>query len=404
MKSYRVISLFLGFLLLFTLVGCVSKRVPSNTVSQNEANSVSESTSESESSDPIDYVPNKDLLSKTYMVINVDTTLQQIMLKDMKSERRLLYYYNLETLFFDKYGEFISVASLYPGRVVEINSMDESGLIGSLHLSNTYWEFEKVTNYSIDLDRGVFTIGTTNYRISDSTMVLADNYESDFSSVGANDELRLTGIDKDISAVSVTTGHGTLSVINAEKFVGSLICVGNIYTLIKGDMEIEVPEGSYNVTVANNGYGGSIPVEVDRGGISTVDLSQIKTEGAEKYCKLTFNIAVPNATIKVDGTVVTEGEVLEVKYGRHVLSVYAEGYESWTKYLYVNSETANIILDMTGEDAGGNSNSDSSNDSEDKDDTDKTDKTEEEKRREVELEYLTTIRDTVANMLNNISL
>lgn len=404
MKNYKIISLFPILLLSLVLFGCTSTGNNSNSNSDSVSESISESVVEDNLEGSEDYVPNQDLLSKTYMVINVDTTLQRLMLKDMKSERRLLYYYNLDTLFFDKYGEYISVAGLYPGRVVEINSMDENGLIGSLHLSNIYWEFEKVTNYSIDTGRGVLTIGTTNYRITDSTMVLSDSFETDFSSVGPNDELRLTGIDKDISAVSVTTGHGTLSVINAEKFAGSLICIGNIYTLIKGDMEIEVPEGSYNVTVANNGYGGSIPVEIDRGGISTVDLSQIETEGAEKFCKLTFNIAVPNAIIKVDGTVVTEGEILEVKYGRHVLSVYAEGYESWTKYLYVNSETANIILDMNGEDAQGDSNSDSENNSDDKEDTDKTEKTEDEKRREVELEYLTTIRDTVANMLNNISL
>lgn len=399
MRRFRLTCLVL---ILVMVAGCGGKNNTENTESVSTS-SESQAILEDEGDETEEYVPNKDLLSKTYMVLNVDTTTQQIMLKDMQSTRRLLYSYNLETSFFDKYGEFISAAGLYPGKVVEIDSMDEGGLVGSLHVSNQVWELDKVTNYSIDEDRGILKIGVTNYRIPYGMPVFSDNIETEVSSIGENDILRLTGKDKDIWAVSVTTGHGTLSVINAEDFVGSLICVGDIYTLIKGDMDLEVPEGSYNVTVANDGYGGSIPVEIQRGGISTVDLSGIKAEGTEKFCKLTFSIAVPEAVISIDGTRVTTGEVLDVKYGRHVLSVTAPGYESWTKYLYVNSETANIILDMS-EEAGAGNGQNSGNTSEDNKDDNEENKTDEEKRKDVELEYLTTIRDTVANMLNNISL
>ena len=42
---------------------------------------------------------------------------------------------------------------------------------------------------------------------------------------------------------------------------------------------MQVPEGTYELTVANNGWGGSTQVTITRGQTTTVDLDKIKGKG-----------------------------------------------------------------------------------------------------------------------------
>lgn len=357
-------------------------------------------TTSTDGSDVEAFIPNEDMIGQPFVIISVDTMLQQIMLKDRANGRQLLYAYNLSTDFMDKYGGYISITSFLPGRVCTIDKMDETGLISQISLSDEVWELENLENYNIDAERGVFTIGQTNYRIPEDVTIFSNSTQSEITDIGANDTLRLVGKDKDIWSMTVTTGHGMLSIINTQAFDGTLICIGDIYTLINGDMTLEVPEDTYNITVANNGYGGSASVEVQRGGQTTLDLDSIKT-GGQKFCQLKFRIEVADAVIKVDGNPVKPDEVLSVAYGKHVLSVTAPGYESWTKYLFVNSETATIMLQM---DEEGKSNNSKPNNVTPGGTTtsSSSSKTDSKKKDETELEYLTTIRDTVSSIMNSL--
>lgn len=52
-----------------------------------------------------------------------------------------------------------------------------------------------------------------------------------------------------------------------------------IFAQITHNMKLEIPEGTYTVTVANEGYGGSTEVEIARGENCTLDLDELKGEG-----------------------------------------------------------------------------------------------------------------------------
>jgi hypothetical protein len=125
-----------------------------------------------------------------------------------------------------------------------------------------------------------------------------------------------------------------------------------IFTNISEEgMEIDVPEGKYPLTVANNGYGGTKEVEVKRGETTVVDLNELKGEGP-KSCEIKFHVAVEGAKIYLDDAEMQADTAVSVKYGKHKLTVMAEGYNTWTKTLYVNSPTAEITLDLSDEAQG----------------------------------------------------
>ena len=76
-----------------------------------------------------------------------------------------------------------------------------------------------------------------------------------------------------------------------------MICIGNqIFTKITGDMLLEVPEGTYAITVANKGYGGTGTYTVARGETTLVDLDQLKGSGP-KVCQLTVTSEVHRSTL-----------------------------------------------------------------------------------------------------------
>ena len=108
-------------------------------------------------------------------------------------------------------------------------------------------------------------------------------------------------------------------------------------------MSLDVPEGSYTLAVANNGWGGSTDIEVKRGETTKVNLNDLKGEGPKKSSIL-FEVDVQGAKIYVDGKEIDYTSPVEITYGKHTLKVTADGYDTWTRTLYVNSKEATIQI------------------------------------------------------------
>ena len=249
-----------------------------------------------------------------------------------KTERQVRYGYTLSTRFMDAYGDSYSSIHFTPGQVVRLGEISASSTLSTVQMSDEVWNQKDITNYEIDIAKGIFTIGQTAYRITPDTMAFSQDSQISLDAIGAEDTLQVIGKDKDVWSVIVTTD--------------SMICIGNrIFTKVTGDMCLEVPEGTYAITVANNGYGGTGNYTVTRGETTVVDLNQLKGSGP-KVCQLTFTSEVAGVAVYVDGEQITVGQAVPVTYGAHKLRVVAEGYDDWQKTLIVNSESATISLDM----------------------------------------------------------
>ena len=175
-------------------------------------------------------------------------------------------------------------------------------------------------------------------------MIFSGSDVVDTDSLTAQDKLAVVGIDKDIVSISVTTGHGTLQLSNTSLFEGSFLQLGDrIFAEITKDMSLDVPEGCYTLAVANNGWGGSTDIEIKRGETTKVNLNDLKGEGPKKSSIL-FEVDVQGAKIYVDGSEIDYTSPVEITYGKHTLKVTADGYDTWTRTLYVNSKEATIQI------------------------------------------------------------
>lgn len=299
---------------------------------------------------------NSDIL----IVSDINSANETIRVYNYSTGVQYQYYYGLTTGFFDKYGNHMSVSDIHQGDVVDISGADSDGKAKRIQKSDKVWTNDTVTNFSVDKDKSVLEIGSSSYRLGERTMIFSGSDVIDTDSITAQDKLSVVGIDKDIVSISVTTGHGTLQLSNTSLFEGSFLQLGDrIFAEITKDMSLDVPEGSYTLAVANNGWGGSTDIEIKRGETTKVNLNDLKGEGPKKSSIL-FEVDVQGAKIYVDGKEIDYTSPVEITYGKHTLKVTADGYDTWTRTLYVNSKEATIQITINDNADSGSSGSDSS--------------------------------------------
>ena len=284
-----------------------------------------------------------------YLIIGNDMTNEQLNLKQLASGKQYLYVYSLSTDFQDKYGNSATTMDFEPGRVIHIGKKDGEGRLLQAQIADEVWEYSDITKYSVDTERGIFKIADSKYSYDADLFVESNGEKIRLSDLNEKDKIRVVGIGTKILSVSVTTGQGILELKNTSVFEGSFIQVGSkIFAQITHNMKLEIPEGTYTVTVANEGYGGSTEVEIARGEICTLDLDELKGEGP-KTGSITFYIDVEGATLSIDGDTVDYSAPVVLTYGVHELHAEADGYDDFDKKLFVNSAAANIDISLTGE-------------------------------------------------------
>ena len=283
-----------------------------------------------------------------YLIIGNDMTNEQLNLKQLVSGKQYLYVYSLSTDFQDKYGNSATTVDFEPGRVIHIGKKDGEGRLLQAQIADEVWEYSDITKYSVDTERGIFKIADSKYSYDADLFVESNGEKIRLSDLNEKDKIRVVGIGTKILSVSVTTGQGILELRNTSVFEGSFIQVGSkIFAQITHNMKLEIPEGTYTVTVANEGYGGT-EVEIARGEVCTLDLDELKGEGP-KTGSITFYIDVEGATLSIDGDTVDYSAPVVLTYGVHELHAEADGYDDFDKKLFVNSAAANIDISLTGE-------------------------------------------------------
>lgn len=284
-----------------------------------------------------------------FLITSNDMQGECLVLEQLASGKQYMYFYSITTRFLDKYGNHTSVSEFDPGRIICVGEKDVQGRLLEAQISDAVWEYPDVTRYSVDEERGVFKIASTNYSIDQDVFVHSDGIVQKLSDLTDLDTLRVIGIGNEILSVSVTTGHGELKLENTELFEGSFIQIGNkIFAEVTPLMSMELPEGTYTVAVANKGYGGSTEIEIQRGQETVLDLDTIKGEGP-KYGSILFAVDVEGAIVQIDGKAVDYSQPVSLQYGVHALSVTATGYDSYSKKLFVNSAEATIVVGLSGE-------------------------------------------------------
>lgn len=301
---------------------------------------------------------------EVYLITGIDQTEESLRLYRYANGMEYRFYYGTGTQFLDKYGNRSTMAAFPLGSLVTIGEQTLDGTLSEVQLSDEAWVYEDITRFSVNEEKNMLMIADRKYRYKDNTYVFSGDEKVDMTGIRQGDTLTVVGIDKQILSVNITTAQGTLALKNTSLFEGSFLQLGKkIFTEITPDLTLQVPEGKYTLTVANNGWGGSKKIKIKRGKTTIVDLNELKGEGPQ-YGKIKFSIDVEDALLLVDGKQTETGKMLKLTYGSHDVTVYADGYDVWKRNLYVNSPEATIIIKLKDEEDSESSGTSSSQNSE----------------------------------------
>ena len=343
-------SFFLFLILILVLQGCSpATGAMSDTAEPVQASQETAAEPEEEEYDAaaLRRAEEEALMNDSYLLEELDTREERIILKSLTTGRRYRFAYGLATQFLDKWGNRTSQTSFVKGSIVNIGKAADN-VLSSISLSKDAWIVEDLTNFTYDGDKELFKIGNTNYRIRPSVNVFSGSLTVTMEDVTENDHLRVVGLDREVVSVTVTTGHGYIALMNTDFFKDSMIAIGSkIYATVKGDTVVPVSAGKYKITVAKDGYGGSTRIRVHKNETVTVDLSTLKGNGPKK-CNLLLKTSIDGVKAYIDGKKVKCNKRFEIAYGQHRLRVEVPDYETWQKTLQVNSSKASISLDPEG--------------------------------------------------------
>ena len=348
--------IFIGILLLCTACGAntgVGSASPQTqeSAAASPATENESSAEESEATEASVETPPKaadTTESPLYLLLDTDTVNSVLHVRDIATGEESDAFYSGATVFSDKYGTMVSLAQIHCGDAVTLRFFD-SGILSDVQLTDRTWSERDATDYTIDLDRMIFTLHGSNYRLRNDIPVYTDGRNTGLYSIQEGDRLNVTGLDRDILSMTVVTGTGTITLRNIGVFLGGWLNLDNDrYLMITENMEIPASEGTHVLTVANDGWGDSTVVAVKRGQSVSVDLSALKGEGP-KYCALRVIPDVEGATVYLDGKKTDFTEPEQVRYGLHALTITAEGYEDWQSRLLVNSPSAEIEIPLSPE-------------------------------------------------------
>ncbi|MEG1802704.1 MAG: hypothetical protein RRZ33_05260 [Lachnospiraceae bacterium] len=262
------------------------------------------------------------------------------------SSRQYHYFYNGTTYVLDKYGKNRTISFIQPGDVVELKIDQETDVIMEIQHSDEVWCYEDVENYSVDLEKKIFSIGEKQYGYEDSILVVEGKKVRGMEDLDQMDILKVTGRGSEILTIAVTTGHGKVHFIHTKEFEGGYLTIGNVCSakIIK-DLQLTMREGEFQLWVASNGYGGTDTIHIRSGKITTIDLSKYKTE--KMSCKVTFKGIQEDVKITLNGDPVEMGQPFTLSYGSYKLTAAAKGYQTWSGMLVISSKEATILIDLS---------------------------------------------------------
>lgn len=280
------------------------------------------------------------------VVTGIDEENKIIEFYKVDTEEECTYSYNSGTQILTKAGRSISIQSIVKGEVVDVHYDSASYMISRIQISDNkdVWENGKVNVFSVNDTTRSMTVGSSLYYYKDDIVVVSNDERISISELTSEDQLIVKGYGNRIVSIIVDKGHGYLSLKGADIFVGGLIDVGgSIVKVIEENMLILVPEGTYKVEVRNNSTIAEKHVTITRGEQSVVDFSDIAAN-VTTTGSLKLNINVLNAVLYIDNIKRDNNGVINLTTGTHSIIVTAEGYETYSTSVEI--ETGHKSMDI----------------------------------------------------------
>ena len=238
-----------------------------------------------------------------------------------------------------KSNRVISASLLKKVNIAEIEA-DEDGKILTLVGSDKVWTYKNIRNIRIIPETGRIETGSDAYRsgnvmkvINDGEFVSADTLLTD-----GTDMVDIYGIDNVVYLIKVVSGHGYLTLVNNEEFLGGMIYYGvGKSAPVTEDLRLQLSEGEHEITVENAGCIATATIKISNNEETAFDLEGYGPTPVE-YGEVTFKITPEGSLLYIDGVKTKYFEPVSLTLGYHEIEAELGGYTGYKGSISVGTE------------------------------------------------------------------
>lgn len=287
----------------------------------------------------------------TGILMGVDTEKKAVLIQELKEGVLYECLYTGGSDVRNAYGSVVPIETIDIGSMVDVVYNAKSAKILSMVISEAAFINSGVTNIDIDVTNRTIRIGSGLYQYDDNLVVMSQGKKIELSEIVSKDVLTIMGCDKKIYSIIVDKGHGYINLTGCDIFEGGTVSVGRSQLLtITENMLITAPEGEYKITVTRGKEEASKTVTIVRDEEITVDFSEYRSEVVQSG-KIEFTIKPEGAILYINGKETDYSELVELDYGKYTITVFADGYDTYSDTLKVNATYMTKTIDVTGESA-----------------------------------------------------
>lgn len=236
----------------------------------------------------------------------------------------------------NKYGDIIAISQIPVGEVVDVSWQTGQDRLETLHVSERAIKYEGVQNIQLDTYNKTVKAAGTSLTYTDQVVVYDGTKSIDITSLTGQDQVNLWEFDGKLCSAVVVLGHGYLRLLNYDTYEGGMIEVGDVIEPVTEDMLLTVQEGEYELRITKGTHTGTRYVTVTRDVETNVDLRALQIiPDPTGAAVISVKPEGCSPTIYIDGVKYAENEEIELVYGRHLIRIYADGYERYSDYLEV---------------------------------------------------------------------
>ncbi len=239
----------------------------------------------------------------------------------------------------NQYGDLILMSDVKLGSVVDVTYDANRDKLLSIYLTDeeAVSRVDDVSGAIFDYAEYKVRINGTTYQMSDDVRVFSDNVEIALNEICSEDQLTMWMYRDQICSIYVELGHGYLRLHDYAGYIGGMVEVGyDVIVPVTEEMLLTVREGSYELRITKDDYVGTKRVDVIKNQEIDVSLADIAIE-PKQIGSVMFDISPANAKVYIDRQRVNTEGAIDLTYGKHVIHIMAEGYESYSATFTVNA-------------------------------------------------------------------
>lgn len=239
----------------------------------------------------------------------------------------------------DRYGDLMLMSDVKLGSVVEVVYDANRDKLLSLYMTDeeSIRKVEEISGAIFDYVESTVRINGTTYQMSDDVRAYSDNVEIAVNEICSEDQLTMWMYNDKICSIYVELGHGYVRLFDYAGYMGGMVEIGyDVIVPVTEDMLLTVREGTYELRITKDDYVGTKKVEVIKNQEVNISLADIAIE-PEQIGSVMFDISPANAKVYIDGKRVNTEGAIDLTYGKHVIYIVADGYESYSATFTVNA-------------------------------------------------------------------